>query len=768
MFLAVPLTFLVLILRTNIQAGIYLKMIAKVILNNREHNIDQCFDYAIPDGMNALPGMRVSVPFGFGNRYSRGIIVGISEKSEFENLKEISKIIDKEPLCSEEILKLCLWIKEKYFCSFYQALRLFLPPGIESGVKEKNIRMVRLASSKEEALAAAKKMLSGRAQIQGNMLKILCENSPVSSFELMRLSGGNSAALSALCKKGFAEISDKRVYREAYNSDKYARSGGCTPTGEQKVVIDHLINRISSGRHEKILLRGVTGSGKTEVFLQAIEHCINIGKTAIMLVPEISLTPQMVKRFVSRFGEMVAVIHSGLSKGERFDQWNKIKNGEVSVVVGARSAVFAPFENIGIIILDEEHESSYKSDTTPRYHARDVAAKRAEDCGAVLLLASATPSLTSYYKAEIGEYKLFEMLERYNKMEMPAVKIVDMRGELFNNKNFSPLSLTLQREIDKNLQNKSKTILFLNRRGYSTFVSCRECGYVMECDDCSVSMTYHKNINQMVCHYCGGLAPVPEFCPECGSKHIKFFGTGTQKIEEAITKRFPSARVLRMDTDTTSHKGGHEEILDAFARGEADILVGTQMVTKGLDFPDVTLVGVLAADTSLCMDDFRASERSFSLLTQVCGRAGRGDIPGRAVIQTYQPFNSTIKYAKNHDYINFYNSEITNRKRLNYPPFCDIISIMASGETEDCVEAFMNDIKAELDRFMKSSGCITSMIGPMPAPLAKIKNQFRYRILLKVSSLDEIHPLLALLIKNGEAQNGKVFLSIDTNPTNMF
>lgn len=739
-------------------------MIAKVILNNREHNIDQCFDYAIPDGISAKAGMRVTVPFGYGNRFARGIIVGICEESEFENLKAISKVIDKEPLCSESILRLCLWIKDKYFCSFYQALRLFLPPGIENGVKEKNIRVVSLALSKDDALKAAENMK--RAKVQSNMLRVLCENSPLKTTDLYELSGGNSAALKALCEKGYAKISDERIYRDAYDAEKFTPSHSYAPTDEQKVVIDHLKENISMGKYEKILLHGVTGSGKTEVFLQAIEHCIKCGKTAIMLVPEISLTPQTVNRFVSRFGERVAVIHSRLSQGERFDQWNKIKNGEVSVVVGARSAVFAPFENIGIIILDEEHESSYKSDTTPKYHAREIAIKRAKECGATMLLASATPSLHSYYKAETGEYTLFEMKKRYNEMGMPSVKIVDMRAELFEYKNFSPLSVYLQREILVNLENKSKTILFLNRRGYSTFVSCRQCGFTLECPHCSVSLTYHKNTNSMACHYCGHEEAVPSVCPECGSKHIKFFGTGTQKIEEAIKDKFPQAKIIRMDTDTTSHKGGHEEILEAFGKGDADILLGTQMVTKGLDFPDVTLVGVLAADTSLCMDDFRASERSFSLLTQVCGRAGRGEIPGRAVIQTYQPLNSTIKYSKEHDYKNFYNAEIANRKRLNYPPFCDIISIVISGDKEELVKEASERVKADIDLFIKNHTCITDLIGPMPAPLSKIKNQYRYRILLKVSDTEEIHPLLLNLSLKSDSK--KAFINIDINPTSMF
>ncbi len=739
-------------------------MIARVILNNREHNIDRCFDYEIPDGFAAEIGMRVTVPFGFSNRCAQGMIIGLSDTSELESLKPIIKIIDKAPLCSREIIDLCLWIKDKYFCSFYQALRLFLPPGLESGVKEKNVNIARLAVSKEAALSAIENMK--RAKVQSKMLSILCENPTLETGKLYELSGGNSAALKALVQKGLAKLSPKTVYREAYDLNKFVSSKSYVPTNEQKAVIDRLKDNISNNIHEKILLHGVTGSGKTEVFLQAIEHCISLGKTAIMLVPEISLTPQTVSRFVSRFGERVAVIHSRLSQGERFDQWCKIKSGQVSVVVGARSAVFAPFENIGIIILDEEHETSYKSDTTPKYHARDIAAKRGEACGAVMLLASATPSLDSYYKAEKGEYTLFEMKKRYNEMAMPEVKVVDMRAELFEYKNFSPLSVYLQREIMVNLENKSKTILFLNRRGYSTFVSCRECGYTLECPHCSVSLTYHKKTDLMACHYCGHTQRVPDICPECGSKHIKFFGTGTQKIEEAIQNQFPSAKIIRMDTDTTSHKGGHEELLDAFSKGDADILLGTQMVTKGLDFPEVTLVGVLAADTSLSMDDFRAGERSFSLLTQVCGRAGRGNIPGRAVIQTYQPFNSTIRYAKEHNYASFYKEEIANRRRLNYPPFCDIISIVVSSDKEENVCLAANEIKKRIDLFMKKSNCVSEVLGPMPAPLSKIKNQYRHRILLKASSYDEIHPLLQQLSLNHN--NKKAFINIDINPNSMF
>lgn len=742
-------------------------MVAQVILNNRKNNIDKTLDYAIPEDMCIQIGMRVCVPLGRGSYKTEGIVISISDSSEYENLKPIIRALDRKPLCSEDIIKLCVWIKDKYFCSFYQALRLFLPPGLERGVREVKRIFISLEIPASEAKVLSEEMFAKSRKAQGRIMNILSENPTIMQSELLQKASASSSALSSLEKKGYIKISQNRVMRNAFDISKSKPSQKYKPTDEQKVVIDHLCDALKDNRFERMLLRGVTGSGKTEVFLQAIDFAIKCGKTAIMLVPEISLTPQMVKRFVSRFGENVAVLHSRLSQGERFDEWNRIKRGEVSVVVGARSAVFAPLQNIGIIILDEEHETSYKSDTTPRYHARDIAAARAKLSGAVMLLASATPSLSSYYKAKNGIYTLFEMNKRYNEMALPQVDIVDMRGELINNKNFSPLSYKLQREIGQNLENKSKTILFLNRRGYSTFVSCRECGYTLECSECSVSMTYHKTTNEMVCHYCGKTMPVPTICPECKSKHIKFFGTGTQKIEEAVKKCFPAAQILRMDTDTTSKKGGHEEILGRFARGEADILLGTQMVTKGLDFPDVTLVGVLAADTCLCMDDFRASERSFSLLTQVCGRAGRGDIPGRAVIQTYQPQNSTIKYAKEHDYINFYNSEINNRKHLNYPPFCDIISIMMTSGNEDTVKDFSAEIKTGLDNFLKHTKSIIGIVGPAPAPIARIQGQYRYRVLLKSLKLSEIHPLLSDFMKMSEKLGNKLFLSIDINPNNM-
>lgn len=636
---------------------------------------------------------------------------------------------------------------------------------IKENVRAKYIRMAKLECSIDDGYALAQELLERRAKTQANMVLTLCDCGNMACADLISVVNGSYSALNSLCEKGIASIYKEQIIRNAYDEEKYERTQEYTPTEEQKPIIEYISGRIDDGINEKILIRGVTGSGKTEVFLQAIKHCIDLGKQAIMLVPEISLTPQMVERFVGRFGNLVAVMHSGLSLGERFDQWNKIKSGEVSVVVGARSAVFAPFENIGIIILDEQHEASYKSDIAPRYHAAEVAAKRGEDSGAPVVLASATPDISTYYRALNGEYTLFEMFNRYNKNAMPKARIVDMRSELLDLHNNSAISIRLQEEIRLNLEKGEKTVLFLNRRGYNTFVSCRECGYVVECENCSIAMTYHKKTNKLVCHYCGLTIDNITTCPECGSKYIRFFGTGTQRIEDELNKLFPSARVLRMDYDTTSEKGGHEMILRRFRNGEADILLGTQMVTKGLDFPDVTLVGVLAADTALNVDDYRANEKCFSLITQVCGRAGRGDVEGRAIIQTYQPQNRTINLAKEQNYKEFYKNEILYRIRMQYPPFCDFVYILVSGEDEEDANAEIVNIGDFLKE--NQSENILKTMGPAPAGIKRIKNMYRFRIIMKVRNKELILPILRQVYEAHESSDIKNMLSIDINPTNM-
>jgi len=628
------------------------------------------------------------------------------------------------------------------------------------------VRKAHLNPDIEDGYALSDELRSRRATTQADMILALCDNGDMTTSDLVMICEGSYSSLNALRDKGIISIYREQVERSAYQKDAYAPSAPYTPTEEQKPVIDHLNHLIRHQLHEKILLRGVTGSGKTEVFLQAIATCIKQGKQAIMLVPEISLTPQMVERFVSRFGDSVAVMHSGLSQGERFDQWHKIKRGEVHVVVGARSAVFAPFDNLGILILDEEHESSYKSEIAPRYHAREIAMYRGQKHGAPVLMASATPSVSSYYHAKEGRYRLFEMHKRYNDNTLPAARICDMRSELLDYHNMSAISLRLQDELRRNLEKGEKSILFLNRRGYNTFVSCRECGHVMECEQCSIALTYHRKTEKLVCHYCGQTHEPVTVCPECGSKYVKFFGTGTQKIEDELHTLFPEARILRMDFDTTSHKGGHELILNRFRRGEADILLGTQMVTKGLDFPDVTLVGVLAADASLNVDDFRAGERCFSLITQVCGRAGRGDLEGRAVIQTYQPDNLTIRFAKEQNYTDFYENEILYRKRMDYPPFCDLVYILVSGENEQTARQEIENISTFIQN-NDAGGCIRAHLGPAPAPIAKIKNKYRFRLLLKAEPVRQLFPLLHQISVSHNDSRTENMLTIDINPVNM-
>ncbi len=670
-----------------------------------------------------------------------------------------------------EYIELCESIGGRNLKSSARALEkkgyISICENIKDAVGIRYIRMARLICSIDDGYAIADELFARRAHVQANMVLSLCDCGDMSCSDLVSATDGNYASLNTLCEKGVVSVYKKQFIREAYDEEKYKPTDDYIPTEEQKPVIDYLKNLIDKKSHEKILLRGVTGSGKTEVFLQAIKHCISRGRQAIMLVPEISLTPQMVERFVGRFGNSVAVMHSGLSLGERFDQWNKIQKGEVSVVVGARSAIFAPFNNIGIIILDEQHETSYKSDISPRYHAADVAEKRATSSGAPVLLASATPDVSTYYKAQNGEYTLFEMNKRYNDNDMPKARIVDMRSELIDLHNTSPISVRLREEIRANLDRGEKTVLFLNRRGYNTFVSCRECGEVIKCENCDIAMTYHKKTDHLVCHYCGNTIENVKTCPACDSKYVRFFGTGTQRIEDELYKLFPAARILRMDYDTTSGKGGHENILNKFRNGEADILLGTQMVTKGLDFPDVTLVGVLAADTALNIDDFRAGEKCFSLITQVCGRAGRGDMAGRAVIQTYQPQNRIINFAKEQNYIDFYDNEIFYRSKMQYPPFSDIIYILVSGEDDSSAEVQITEIGKMIENEQKQNKNIIKIIGPAPAPIYKIKNKYRYRIIIKVTDGEKIHSLLHNIYKRHEESRADTSLTIDTNPTNM-
>lgn len=631
-------------------------------------------------------------------------------------------------------------------------------------VKTRVIRFASLAVDTDEARRISDE-LREKAPKQAKIIDILCSNERVAAADLVYLASTGYAALTALCKKGIIELFDAEVLRDPSAGKEIEREPFKTLTDEQERAKEVLCASMDSGMAETFLIHGVTGSGKTEVYMHLIAHALQHGKTAIVLVPEISLTPLMTKRFISRFGDRVAILHSALSLGERYDEWKRIKRGGVDVVVGARSAVFAPLDNIGAIILDEEHEYTYKSEMSPKYHARDVALFRARQYGAVTVLASATPSIESYYRAETGEYKLLEMKSRFNAQKLPTVYVTDMREELEKG-NRTMFGDMLSHELLYNIEHGQQSILFLNRRGFSTFVSCRSCGYVVKCPHCNISMTYHRSTNRLMCHYCGYTHENYRVCPECDSSYIKYFGAGTQKLEEELKKKFEGVSTVRMDFDTTSTKRAHEKLLTKFEKEKTDVLIGTQMVSKGLDFHNVTLVGVVAADSSLYIDDYRSGERTFDLIMQVCGRAGRGDMEGRAIVQTYTPEHSAIVHAKNHDYKGFYKDEIRLRRAMWYPPFCDLVTILFCGPDEEAVAAYAKSTAEEIGAMLEKSGQKTLMLGPAVSSVSKIKDKYRYRIVIKCECADGLNDILRYAVDK-EPKDGKsrfISVSVDKNP----
>lgn len=774
-------------------------------------------------------GSCVTVPFGRGNKPKEAYVFSVKEKTDAKTLKEISNLSRQETLFDDKQLELVKWMRNKYLVTYLDAVRAIVPSGAtvnreewvvlenaevrgstakqiaeilsqnggameinrlmgyfeanitgslnllrkngniktvfkeHKSVTDKVIRVAELAIEAEEVSGVLEILEKSNALVQAKMLDILSECERLSLADLVHFSEGSYAALRTLEKKGYIKTYEITVLRELKDGS-IRKDEPKKLTKEQETVFNKLLETVNGGVFKSYLLHGVTGSGKTEVYLQVIAQIRKCGRQAIMLVPEISLTPQTVARFRMRFGEDVAIIHSGLSLGERFDQWKRINDGTANIVVGARSAVFAPLKNIGVIIIDEEHERSYKSEMSPRYETYDIAEFRAKQHKALLLCASATPLVTDYYKALKGEMTLLKMEHRFNNNNMPAVDIVDMREELKNG-NRSVISARLQKAISKNLENKKQTILFLNRRGYSTFVSCRSCGYVAECPNCSISLTYHKFSDTLKCHYCGYTVSNYKVCPECSSKYIRYFGGGTQKVEEEIHRLFPTASTIRMDMDTTGKKNSHEQILKRFINEKIDILIGTQMVAKGLDFPNVTLVGVISADTMLNIDDYRAKERTFSLLEQVTGRAGRADIEGESIIQTYSPENSAITLVKSHNYERFFREEIAVRKAMWYPPFCEIYSVIFNGKNESntarCAKFFAKNI-AEIGNL----GQKTQILGPIPAYISKIKNKYIFRIIIKCEDADAVLGILAKA--QSECENSKnyenISVVIDKNP----
>ena len=607
-----------------------------------------------------------------------------------------------------------------------------------------------------------------KADKQIRVLNFLCDNEGAFVTEIEVFTDTTKAVIDNLEKKGYVEIAEKQIERNPFIHKVTTKSSKKELTVEQQNAYDKINDAMKEQLFSEFLIYGVTGSGKTEIYLQLIENCLKNDKSSIMLVPEISLTPQTVDRFIARFGEdKIAVLHSKLSIGEKYDQWNKIERGEAKIIIGPRSAIFAPVNNLGLIVIDEEHDSSYKSETTPKYSAKEVARYIARQNNICLVLGSATPDIETYFKAEKQEINLLELKNRANNSKLPDVKVVDLREEILSG-NKSMISRELHNEIETNLKNKKQTILFLNRRGFSTFIMCRDCGYTVKCKNCDITLTYHLNTNKLKCHYCGFETNAVTICPECKSNNIRYFGTGTQKLEAEINKMFPTAKTIRMDVDTVSKKNSHEEILDRFKNENIDILIGTQMVVKGHHFPNVTLVGVIAADGSLNIDDFRANEKTFQILTQVAGRAGREQEKGRVIIQTYNPDNFSIECSKEQNYDLFYETEIKLRKQLKYPPFCDIITIGISSEDEKTTIETIKKLHTYLKKKIKTDNIGVILYSPLPAPIDKIKNKYRWRMIIKCKFGEDIVKFInGMLEEYNKYKKNNTKISIALNPSNM-
>ena len=751
-------------------------MFAQVIVDIAHSSVDRLFTYRADEGV--MPGQRVLVPFGAGNRPMEGFVLGVSDSYDGNiALKSIIRTMEPYAVLTDEQIRLAHWIKQSYNCVLVDALRLMIPAQLRDGrVKEKTIRTVRVNGEMdmEQVLSSMlKKDGTPKSPRQHEVYTLLAESGMEMNIgDICAFIPGAAAAIRALLRKGYIVEIGRETYRNPYSNRDILKTEPLPLSEQQKKALTSIADAMERGRGE-FLLHGVTGSGKTEVYMQAIAKALDEGGTAIVLVPEISLTPQAMDRFRGRFGNRVAVLHSRLSSGERYDEWRRIRLGKAKVVLGARSAVFAPLENIKLIVVDEEHEQSYFSEITPRYSAIEVARQRCRLNGGTLLLGSATPSIASYLRAKKGKYTLLEMPDRVNKLPMPAVEIADMRSEFAagNTGIFSaPLYDALKTCFDKGEQ----AILFMNRRGYSTFVSCRGCGYVFKCDNCDVSMTYHKLENAMKCHYCGNIKPVPKVCPECGKPYIKFFGIGTQQVEEQLNQSFPEVTCLRMDSDTTRTKDSHYNILSRFAKGEAQVLIGTQMVAKGLDMPGVSVVGVIAADASLHIPDYRSCERSFQLITQVAGRAGRAAGNGRVIVQTYSPDHPAIVLASRHDYKGFFDYEIAIRKASLFPPYSLFVrALFVHSDPAPLAEAansFADGLYKTILDSLNQQGANDRELLFMTcgeAPIKRKQGQYRRQIVLKLARTKHTPKVIDALYSYANDHRSEYFYSLELNPNDM-
>ncbi|WP_436864480.1 primosomal protein N' [Staphylococcus saprophyticus] len=801
-------------------------MIAKVIVDIPSKSVDFTFDYIIPIRLQSMIqiGMRVIVPFG--PRTIQGYVMKITDQPDsnidINKLKEIKEIQDIKPELTEELIQFTEWYNNYFVTKRISMLEVMLPSAIKAkytkvfSIEDTNALPETLAgkfdSSGHYAFKAAqqnddltqiapllkqgivsevtllsqnvnKKKQRAICVVEGfnydsvlNSLEkskkqyelyafLLDEQHRIVLLKDIEAMGYSKSSVDTLIRKGFVEKYDAVVERDPFETRVFEQDVKQHLTSDQQRAFEAISEKIHAHEQCTYLLHGVTGSGKTEVYLQTIEEVLNLNRQAMMLVPEIALTPQMVLRFKRRFGDEVAVLHSGLSKGERYDEWQKIRDGKARVSVGARSSVFAPFKNLGMIIIDEEHESSYKQEDYPRYHARDIAQWRSEYHQCPLILGSATPSLESFARAEKGVYELLSLPNRVNQQALPEVEIVDMREEL-NSGNRSMFSNQLRDAIQQRLDNQEQIVLFLNRRGYASFMLCRDCGHVPQCPNCDISLTYHKSTDQLKCHYCGHQEVPPNQCPNCESEHIRQMGTGTQRVEELLQEAFQEARIIRMDVDTTSRKGAHEKLLNDFGSGKGDILLGTQMIAKGLDFPNITLVGVLNADTMLNLPDFRASERTYQLLTQVAGRAGRHEKEGQVLIQTYNPDHYAIKDVQENDYTAFFQKEMNYRKIGKYPPYFFLINFtIAHKEMKKVMEASKHIHKILLQHLTDKA----LVLGPSPAALSRINNEYRFQILVKYKRESALHEALKYLddYYHDQYLKEKLSLKIDIAPQMM-
>lgn len=790
------------------------RLLAEVAVEGTLYSFDTLFSYEIPEALRGRidAGMRVVVPFGRGNRRRQGLVMSLCESSG-EKCKEICSSVDDQPVISAEMLRLCGWIRENTFCTYFDAFRAILPSGLgyslktrycvnkdfTGGLSDEERRLFEQLMNAGDRSAADSAVSASQERDGGRLIRALLEKGALreddvlkrrvgdESISMLRLSGEETDAskltpkqrevvrfveenecagvrevcyacscttsvVKRLVEKNVLEQYENVVFRTEPSEEATESPDSIVFSKKQQEVYNGLLALMNSSEPKCALLRGITGSGKTSVFIRLINDALKQGKSAIMLVPEISLTPQMVGKFRRLFGSQVAIMHSGLSLGGRADEYRRIKSGSARIVIGTRSAVFAPVSNLGIIVIDEEGEGTYKSESAPRYHARDIAKQRCFAHNAFLLLASATPSLESCYNAKTGRYSLFELDERYNNAVLPDVYMVDMREEAKNG-NHSSFSMPLIQEIQANLDRGEQSILLLNRRGYHTSVRCAACGAAAECPECSIALTYHKANDSLICHYCGYMRRMDKVCGKCGAGYFDMRGTGTQRIEDEIAEMFPTARVLRMDADTTSTKNAFERKFRAFADGEYDIIVGTQMIAKGLDFPNVTLVGVLKIDNSLYASDFRAFERTFSLITQVVGRSGRGGKKGRAMLQTFSPEHYVLNLAANQNYPAFYDEEIQLREAMLYPPFCDICVFGFTSLLDKPCESAARQFAGLIAEYAKPYGerVPLRILGPAPSTIGRLNGRFRYRLLVKCRNNSATRSVFSAALKQTAA-----------------